>query len=412
MKFEELNLTEPILRAIENLGFNEPTEIQIKTIPLISEGRDIVGQSKTGSGKTFAFAIPAVQRTILNTKFPQTIVLCPTRELAVQITKEFRKITFYMKEVSVVPVYGGVNIEKQVQAIRNAKIVVGTPGRVLDHLNRKTLKLHAINLVVLDEADEMLNMGFRPDIESILKMTPKTRQTVMFSATIPSSIRSLTLNYMTDPVFIESETLVTSNEEIDETYIRTVRGGKKQALLELINKLKAQSMIVFCNTKRMTDSVARFLAEKGINAKPLHGDMGQADRRKTMDAMRERRIKILIATDVAARGIDISDVEYIVNFDIPNDTESYTHRIGRTGRAGKSGTSIAIIDAADQLTALFKIRDERNVQMTEHKLSQEISTFSDIIVKPAPPKSALSSGGQYRSKSKSNAFIPFTRRRR
>ncbi|MDR2267084.1 MAG: DEAD/DEAH box helicase [Christensenellaceae bacterium] len=407
MTFKELNISEPIVRAVASLGFTEPTEIQGKCIPAMLEKKDIVGRSKTGSGKTFAFSIPAIENIDLESKDIQVLILCPTRELAVQTTEEIRKLTTYKYSISAVAVYGGSGMSKQIEGIKKAKIVVGTPGRIIDHINRKTLRLDKVKLVVLDEADEMLDMGFRHDIETILKRTPHSRQTAMFSATMPSAIKSLMVTYMKNPVFIESARLTTNEEEIEETYIRTFPGGKKQALFELINEIKPQSAIVFCNTRAMTDATTRFLHARGINALALHGDMTQSERRRTMESMKAHKLNILVATDVAARGIDIENVEYIINLDIPNDTESYTHRIGRTGRAGRKGVSISIVEDADRLTALLNIAHTRKTSVNEHVLSQGISTFSDIITQKAQTKSALSGNSAF--KSKSSGFIPFAK---
>ncbi|MDR0696994.1 MAG: DEAD/DEAH box helicase [Christensenellaceae bacterium] len=406
MTFNELNLSQPILKAISKIGFSEPTEIQAKCIPELLSKKDVVGQSMTGSGKTFAFGIPAIESIDQNINEIQALILCPTRELAIQITDELRKLTSYNHSIGIAPVYGGHNMAKQIMSIKKSKIVVGTPGRILDHMHRKTLKLNSISFVVLDEADEMLNMGFRHDIETILKATPRNNKTTaMFSATMPVAIKSLMVTHMHSPVFIETSKSTTTQEEIDETFLRTIPGGKKQAVLELLNKLHPQSAIVFCNTRQMVDSLTRFLISHSIDAKAIHGDRTQSERKRTMDLMKAHNLTILVATDVAARGIDIDSVEYIINFDIPNDFELYTHRIGRTGRAGKKGVSISIVDDAEKLDTLTAIIKSRKTTLREHELSTTLSTFSDIVSTKNSPKSAMHGGGPYNAKSKT--FIPF-----
>ncbi|MDR0751263.1 MAG: DEAD/DEAH box helicase [Christensenellaceae bacterium] len=407
MTFEELNISPQLLKALAKIGFSEPTEIQEKCIPPLLNTKDVVGRSMTGSGKTFAFGIPAVELINQQLNEVQVLILSPTRELAVQITEELRKLTSFSHSVGIAAVYGGSGMAKQIMNIKKSKIVVGTPGRIIDHLHRKTLKLNFVSLVVLDEADEMLDMGFRHDIETILKNVPHKRTTAMFSATMPVAIKSLMSTYMNQPIFIESSKVSTTQEEIDETYVRSVAGGKKQALLELIDKIKPQSAIVFCNTRQMVDAVSRFLTAHKIDAQAIHGERSQSERKKTMGLMKTHKLNILVATDVAARGIDIQNVEYIINFDIPNDAESYTHRIGRTGRAGQKGISISMVDNADKLNALLAIGFSRKTNIHEHELSTSLSTFSDIVAIKSSPKSAVFGSAAYNKKGK--GFIPFTK---
>ncbi|MDD4316815.1 MAG: DEAD/DEAH box helicase, partial [Clostridia bacterium] len=335
--FNQLNLSEWILNALEAKSFVVPTEIQQTCIPLIAEGKDIVGRSKTGSGKTFAFGLPAIDKVDTQLKSIQILVVCPTRELALQVTDELRKITEFKEGCGIVPIYGGADIERQIRALKGGKIAVGTPGRLMDHMRRGTLKLHNLKMAVLDEADEMLNMGFRDDIESILKATPKSRQTVMFSATMPTAIKAITREYMIEPQYVEIGELNSTIDKIDQSYIRVSRTGKKAALIELFEKLSPERSIVFCNTKRMVDDIKGLLSGKGIDCLALHGDMRQSERKRVMESIKSHKVSTLVATDVAARGIDIEDVAYIFNFDLPNDVEYYIHRIGRTARAGKSG---------------------------------------------------------------------------
>ncbi len=403
--FNKLNLSDEILKGLEIKGFEIPTDIQEKCIPLVVQGEDVVGRSQTGSGKTFAFGLPAIDKIDIETKNIQVLVVCPTRELAMQVTDEIRKITDFKPGCKIVPVYGGANIERQIKALKNAKIVVGTPGRLMDHIRRKTLKLHNIKMVVLDEADEMLNMGFRDDIENILKFTPKQRQTVMFSATMPTAIKAITREYMINPQYIEIGKLNSTLTEIEQSYIKVPRNGKKTALLELFQTLNPQRTIIFCNTKRMVDDIKKLLNTKNINALALHGDMRQSERKKVMEAIKTHKVSTLVATDVAARGIDINDVEYIINFDIPNDVEYYIHRIGRTARAGKSGKAISLINTKEQLSMLEKYRDITKSVIVENSLSERGQELSD-------EKKSNRKMSYRKNKPKSNNNKPYWKRKR
>lgn len=408
--FEKLGLSNELLKALDRIGFNKPTEIQEKCIPLIKEGKDVFGRSKTGSGKTFAFALPAIDMVDTEQYEAQILVICPTRELAVQVAEETRKATFYKEGTAVACVYGGAGMNNQIIALKKAKIVVGTPGRLMDHLRRRTLKLNSIKLVVLDEADVMLNMGFRQDIETILNKVPKQRQTVMFSATMPVTIRNITKMYMKNPEYVEIGELNTTLKEIKQTYIRTKSTGKRQGLVELIEKLSPDGCIVFCNTKRMTDTIATLLINKGFNAKALNGDMKQSERKRTLDALKQRKIDILVASDVAARGLDIDDLDYIFNFDLPQDVEYYIHRIGRTGRAGKSGNAISIVSNSEELIMLKKYKEATKSDIIEHELSKKLSVFEDIVGEIPPEKSVLYGTSAVRGKT--GKFIPFAKRGR
>ena len=382
--FNELNLSEGILKALGLKGFTVPTEIQNKCIPLIVEGKDIVGRSKTGSGKTFAYGLPAIDKIDTALDGVQVVVICPTRELALQVTDEIRKITEFKEGCAVVPVYGGSDMKRQILALKRAKIVVATPGRLMDHIDRRTIKLDKIKLVVLDEADEMLNMGFRDDIEKILKFVPKIRQTVMFSATMPPAIKTITKEYMINPEYIEIGELNSTVELIDQSYVRVSRGGKKRALLEMFKKLSPKQVIVFCNTKRMVDEINDLLNNEGFNSLALHGDMMQSERKKVMTAIKLHKVSTLVATDVAARGIDIDDIDYIFNFDLPNDVEYYIHRIGRTGRAGKSGKAITLINTKEQLIDLNQYKNSTKANIVEDDLSKELADFEEIKAEKKP----------------------------
>lgn len=357
MLFNELNLPEEILRAVEDMGFSEATEIQSKAIPVMLEGKDLVGKSNTGTGKTAAFGIPAaVSVTRGGKNGVEVLILCPTRELAMQACKEIEKFSAYMPWVKPCAVYGGAAMDKQISELRRgANIVVGTPGRVMDHIGRKTLKLENLRTIVLDEADEMLNMGFREDIETILSFVPEERQTVLFSATMPPPIMAITKEYQNDPVVIKVESKARTVDTIEQKYFEVPMGRKTDALKLLLIAYEPKLSMVFCNTKKMVDELTEALVSKGFKAAGLHGDMKQASRTQVLSAFKSGSINVLIATDVAARGIDVEGVDCVFNYDLPQDNEYYIHRIGRTGRAGKSGTAYTIISGRKQFYELKNI---------------------------------------------------------
>lgn len=352
------NLSNAVKRALDDMKFETLTEIQQKAIPHILEGRDVIGKSQTGSGKTLAFGIPAVMKVDpdMNRKITQVLVLCPTRELAVQACGEIRKVAKYTRGSKIVAVYGGQEIGKQIPMVRSgAQVVVGTPGRVMDLINRKVLKLGGLKMIVLDEADEMLNMGFREDVETILKAVPDERQTLLFSATMPKEILDIVENYQQDPVLVESEKKQPTVETIKQYCVDCPKGMKTDAMLKLMEAYEINTAIVFCNTKKMVDMLSETLQQREIAAKGLHGDMKQRDRDRVMNSFRKGKTKILIATDVAARGIDVKGVDCVFNYDIPNQTEYYVHRIGRTGRAGKSGIAFTLSQGKGQAADLAAI---------------------------------------------------------
>ena len=357
MLFNELNLPEEILRAVEDMGFSEATEIQSKAIPVMLEGKDLVGKSNTGTGKTAAFGIPAaVSVTRGGKNGVEVLILCPTRELAMQACKEIEKFSAYMPWVKPCAVYGGAAMDKQISELRRgANIVVGTPGRVMDHIGRKTLKLENLRTIVLDEADEMLNMGFREDIETILSFVPEERQTVLFSATMPPPIMAITKEYQNDPVVIKVESKARTVDTIEQKYFEVPMGRKTDALKLLLIAYEPKLSVVFCNTKKMVDELTEALVSKGFKAAGLHGDMKQASRTQVLSAFKSGSINVLIATDVAARGIDVEGVDCVFNYDLPQDNEYYIHRIGRTGRAGKSGAAYTIISGRKQFYELKNI---------------------------------------------------------
>ena len=357
MLFNELNLPEEILRAVEDMGFSEATEIQSKAIPVMLEGKDLVGKSNTGTGKTAAFGIPAaVSVTRGGKNGVEVLILCPTRELAMQACKEIEKFSAYMPWVKPCAVYGGAAMDKQISELRRgANIVVGTPGRVMDHIGRKTLKLENLRTIVLDEADEMLNMGFREDIETILSFVPEERQTVLFSATMPPPIMAITKEHQNDPVVIKVESKARTVDTIEQKYFEVPMGRKTDALKLLLIAYEPKLSMVFCNTKKMVDELTEALVSKGFKAAGLHGDMKQASRTQVLSAFKSGSINVLIATDVAARGIDVEGVDCVFNYDLPQDNEYYIHRIGRTGRAGKSGAAYTIISGRKQFYELKNI---------------------------------------------------------
>lgn len=354
-KFNELNISSEIVRAVEELGYENATDIQASAIPVILEGKDVLGRSNTGTGKTAAFGIPAIESITEYCKFPKVMMICPTRELVEQVATELRKFAKYKEGVKIVPIYGGQPIDRQIQLLkRGCAIVVGTPGRVMDHLRRKTLRLQDCKMVVLDEADEMLNMGFKEDIEEILKSMPEDRhpQTILFSATMPDAILRITKQFQVDPVEVHIKSSQRTIDTVDQIYYEVPRGKKSNALRVLLNHYDPDLCMIFCNTKRMVDELCDELNAAGCKSIGLHGDMKQSLRDRVMSQFRTGNYPILIATDVAARGIDVDDIELVVNFDIPQDNEYYIHRVGRTGRAGKKGKAITLISGGKQRMAL------------------------------------------------------------
>lgn len=362
MRFEDADIDSGILKAVKEMGFETMSPIQEKAIPFLLEGRDIIGQAQTGTGKTAAFGIPMIQNTDPYLKKLQGIVLCPTRELAVQAAEEIRRLAKYTHGIKVLPVYGGQEISRQIRALsQGVQIVVGTPGRVMDHMRRHTIKTEDIRMIVLDEADEMLNMGFREDIETILADMPQEHQMALFSATMPKPILDITHEYQKDAEYIRvtpEEITVTS---IKQAYYRIARKDKMEALCRLLDYYQPSRSLIFCNTKKMVDEMAEILKDRDYQAEGLHGDLSQHQRDMVMNAFRNGRCAILIATDVAARGIDVSGVDAVFNYDVPEDIEYYVHRIGRTGRAGKKGRSFTLVCGRE----IYKIRDIERVCHTE-----------------------------------------------
>lgn len=355
LSFKDLNLSNEIQRAIADMGFEEATPIQSQSIPHILEGKDLIGQAQTGTGKTCAFGIPAVELIRPEIDSIQVLVLCPTRELAIQSTEEIRNVLKYKDGIRILPVYGGQPIDRQIVALKKRpQIIIGTPGRVMDHMRRRTLKLDTLKMIVLDEADEMLNMGFREDIDTILEKVPVDRQTILFSATMPREILDITDKYQKDPVHIKVAHKELTVPSIEQYYLEVKESSKLEVLSRLIDTNDIKLSLVFCNTKKRVDELTSSLQSRGFSAESLHGDMRQEHRDKVMSQFRKGVFDILIATDVAARGIDVDDVEAVFNYDIPSDEEYYVHRIGRTGRAGRTGKAFTFVSGRGEI---YKLRD-------------------------------------------------------
>ncbi len=363
--FPELGLSPELLRAIEKLGFEQTAPIQAAAIPVLMAGKDVVGQSQTGSGKTAAFAIPAIEKTNPNLRAVQVLILCPTRELAVQVSEEVHKLALFKRGITALPIYGGQSYERQFWGLKQgAQIVIGTPGRVMDHMRRGTLRLETVKMVILDEVDVMLNMGFRDDIELILQTTPKERQTAFFSATIPRPIQQLIEKYSRDPQQVRLEQKALTVPTVEQVYYEVDRRYKIELLTRLIDIHDFKLGIIFCNTKRMVDDLVDHLEAQGYMADRLHGDMTQNMRDRVMNKFRKSGLEFLVATDVAARGIDVDDVQVVFNYDLPYDCEDYVHRIGRTGRKGLSGRAISFVSGRE----LFQIRNiERYANTRIHR---------------------------------------------
>ncbi|NVO33041.1 DEAD/DEAH box helicase [Hymenobacter lapidiphilus] len=373
-KFSELTLSEEMQRAITEVGYEEASPIQAGAIPALLGGRDVIGQAQTGTGKTAAFSIPAIELVDTDSREVQCLVLCPTRELAVQVSGEIQKLGKYKRGLAVVPIYGGSSYDRQFRALeRGVQIVIGTPGRVMDHIERGTLKLDNCKMIILDEADEMLDMGFRDDIETVLKKMPEERQTVFFSATMSKPIMEMTKRYQKEPQIVKVNHQEMTVTNIEQSYFEVRGPQKKDVLTRLIDMYNIKSGIVFANTKRMVDDIVGDLQAKGYFAEGLHGDMGQQQRQNTLDKFRKGTLEILVATDVAARGIDVENVEVVVNYDLPADEEYYVHRIGRTGRAGKQGKAFTFVSGRD----IYKLRDI--MRFTKATIKQErVPSFEDV----------------------------------
>ena len=374
LRFEDMNISNEICRAVLDMGFEEATPIQSQAIPVILEGKDIIGQSQTGTGKTAAFGIPLLERINPEDRRLQALILCPNRELAIQVSEEFRKLLKYKDNIRVLPIYGGQPIDRQIAALRKGtQVVIGTPGRVMDHMRRRTIKAETVQMMVLDEADEMLDMGFREDIETILVKIPEEHQTLLFSATLSPEILDITKRFQKNPEFIKIVRKELTVPNIEQYYFDVKEKTKLDALCRIIDVYDPKLAMVFCNTKKRVDDLVEMLQGRGYFAEGLHGDLKQAQRDKVMQKFRNGTIEILVATDVAARGIDVDDIDVVFNYDVPQDEEYYVHRIGRTGRAGKAGKAFTFCVDKE----IYKLRDI--MRYTKTKIQQQkLPTLSDV----------------------------------
>ena len=374
LRFEDMNISNEICRAVLDMGFEEATPIQSQAIPVILEGKDIIGQSQTGTGKTAAFGIPLLERINPEDRRLQALILCPTRELAIQVSEEFRKLLKYKDNIRVLPIYGGQPIDRQIAALRKGtQVVIGTPGRVMDHMRRRTIKAETVQMMVLDEADEMLDMGFREDIETILVKIPEEHQTLLFSATLSPEILDITKRFQKNPEFIKIVRKELTVPNIEQYYFDVKEKTKLDALCRIIDVYDPKLAMVFCNTKKRVDDLVEMLQGRGYFEEGLHGDLKQAQRDKVMQKFRNGTIEILVATDVAARGIDVDDIDVVFNYDVPQDEEYYVHRIGRTGRAGKAGKAFTFCVGKE----IYKLRDI--MRYTKTKIQQQkLPTLSDV----------------------------------
>ena len=366
--FAELGISPDLLKAIEAQGFEQPSPIQEQAIPPGLSGRDVVGQSQTGSGKTMAFAVPALQRLDPKKRGVQVLILCPTRELAIQVCEELHKLTAFMAGVRATPIYGGASYDRQIRALQQgAQIVVGTPGRVIDFIERDLLRLDAVQTLVFDEADEMLDMGFKEEIDRVVKALPKDRQTIFFSATLAGPIKQLVESYTRDPAWVTIEHKALTVPTIEQRYYEVNSRSKVEVLCRLLDMENPRLAILFANTKRMVDDVTDLLMARGFSADRLHGDLNQTARDRVMKNFRSGNVEVLVATDVAARGLDVDDVDLVVNIDLPYDEEDYVHRIGRTGRAGRSGKAISLVSGRE-IFLLQRIQRYAKVHIERHKV--------------------------------------------
>lgn len=374
VRFDELQLDERILRAVTDMGFEAMSPIQAQAIPVQMEGRDVIGQAQTGTGKTAAFGIPLLQKIDRDSRKLQAIALCPTRELAIQVAEEIRRLAKYMHGIKVLPIYGGQDIGRQIRGLKDGvQIIIGTPGRVMDHMRRKTIRFEQVHTVVLDEADEMLNMGFLEDMETILGQLPDERQTVMFSATMPMAIQEIARKFQKNPVNVKVVKRELTVPKVTQYYYEVKPKTKVEVMCRLLDMYAPKLSVAFCNTKKQVDELVQELQGRGYFAEGLHGDLKQEQRDRVMNSFRNGTTEILVATDVAARGIDVDDVGAVFNYDIPQDDEYYVHRIGRTGRAGKEGIAFSFVVGKE----VYKLRDIQRYCKTKI-IPQAIPSLDDI----------------------------------
>ena len=372
--FKDLHLSKEMHQAIADMGFEEPTTIQNRSIPYLLDGKDVIGQAQTGTGKTAAFGIATLERVDPENKKLQAVILCPTRELAIQVSEELKNLSKYKKGVRILPVYGGQPISRQIKALKEGvQIIIGTPGRVMDHLKRRTLKMNDVKIIILDEADEMLDMGFRDDIETVVKKLPEQRQTILFSATMPKAILKLTRRYQNNPELIKLVHREMTVPNVEQFYVEIKQQAKTEGMSRLIDLYNLKLSLVFCNTKRRVDELVESLRARGYLTDGLHGDMQQKQRDRVMSEFRRGKIDILVATDVAARGIDVGATDAVFNYDIPTDDEYYVHRIGRTARAGKAGHAFTFVTGKE----MYRIRQIQRFTKTKIK-AQKVPSISDV----------------------------------
>ncbi|QPG05300.1 DEAD/DEAH box helicase [Salinimonas marina] len=386
LTFKDLNLPQPILQALEKVGYEKPSPIQAESIPLLMQGHDLLGQAQTGTGKTAAFALPMLANIDPEAKLPQLLVLAPTRELAIQVAEAFQVYASFSQKIKVLPVYGGQSYDNQIRQLkRGVQVVVGTPGRIIDHINRKTLNLSELRFLVLDEADEMLRMGFIDDVETILSNAPDTRQTALFSATMPGPIKKITQRYLKDPKHVKIASKVSTASTIRQRYCQIAGHHKLEALTRIMEVEPFDGVIIFVRTKTATVELADKLAARGYDVEPLNGDIPQNARERTVEKLKQGAIDILVATDVVARGLDVERVSHVINYDVPYDTESYVHRIGRTGRAGRAGDAILFISHREKrlLFAIEKATKQTIEQMPIPSISElnetRLSRFKNSV---------------------------------
>ncbi len=390
MIFDSMNVMDEIKKAVDDMGFTELTSIQEETMPLIMAGHDIIGQSQTGTGKTAAFVIPILHKIDAQLRKPQVLILCPTRELSVQVANEFRKLTKYMPSIRTVAIYGGEPISRQIMALRSGvQVIIGTPGRTIDHIQRRTIRLDMVNTVILDEADEMLKMGFREDIELILGDVPEERQTILFSATMPKSILDITNQYQKNPQLVKVKATTMTADTIEQEYCEVNDKHKTEALCRILDVNKPNRCIVFCNKKRIVDDVADALMQRGYIAEKIHGDLKQELRINVLNKFNQGKLDVLVATDVAARGLDIQEVDLIINYDVPDKEEYYVHRIGRSGRAGKKGRSITLVTRMERrmmqdiMHYTKKAIDKHSIPTIDQVNESNIDKFLEEVVQLA-----------------------------
>ncbi len=386
INFEDLQLSDPVLKALNDIGYETPTPIQAETIPYILQGRDVLGQAQTGTGKTAAFALPLLSRIDIKNTRPQVLVLTPTRELAIQVAEAFHRYAAKLKNFHILPIYGGQDYNIQLRQLkRGVHIVVGTPGRVMDHMRRETLALDSLSCLVLDEADEMLRMGFIDDVEWVLEQTPENRQIALFSATMPRTIQRIVKQHLHDPIEITIKVKTRTADTINQRYWMVSGLHKLDALTRILEGEAFDGMIVFVRTKTATEELAEKLEARGYAASALNGDIPQKRRERTIDGLKSGKFDILVATDVAARGLDVDRISHVINYDIPHDTEAYIHRIGRTGRAGRTGEAILFVAPREKrmLFSIEKATKQRiemmNLPSTETINDKRVAKFKDKI---------------------------------